>query len=437
VEVQVTSVTGSDPVRAEKRRLRAEFRAARRAYDRARHDALAEALLAHARGDRELGRAPLVLGYVAHDGEPDIALVLEHLRRRGARILLPRVGALGLELVRVTPSAAAVANPRTGVRELSGSAVRMDALPPGGVVLVPCVATDRRGARLGRGGGHYDRLLPLLRARGWRSVGVAHAAHVLESLPVEGHDALLDRVLSERGWLDVADLPAPRDVAGIVLAGGRSLRFGRAKAAAEVAGVPMLERVVAVLASCCDEVVVVAAPDDAARDVLALARAHDSGVPVRLLHDARAHAGPAAALAGALPSVACELAFVSGCDTPLLAPALVRGLVGAAAASPATDVVAPDRGKGLEPLLAVYRVATMAAVLASATRSGPIRLVDALTAARHLRVAGDELAALDPDGASFLNVNQPADLDEVERRLAAAAAEPSPWDLLRRAGEEG
>jgi 5-formyltetrahydrofolate cyclo-ligase len=413
-------VSGSDVARGEKRRLRAEIRAARRGYGPARSEALANALLAHARGDRELARAAFVLGYVAHDGEPDLAPLLEHFRRRGARVLLPRMGPAGLEVVEHEPDAVLVAHPRTGVAELEGPALPLDLLPAGCVALVPCVATDRAGGRLGRGGGHYDRLLPLLRARGWRSVGVCHADHVLDALPAEAHDAPLDRILSEAGWLDVARAAAPPSTAGVVLCGGRSARFGRPKASVDVGGVAMLRRVADVLATCCDELVLVSAPAGAGDEDLEPMRADELGVPLRVLRDGSPYAGPAAALAGALPRVGAEIAFVSGCDSPLLAPSLVRGVVACAARSEDWDVVAPDRGMGLEPLLAAYRVAPMAAALATATRAGPVRLVDALGRGRWRRIAGDELAVLDPDGASFLNVNRPADLDEVERRLRAA-----------------
>jgi molybdopterin-guanine dinucleotide biosynthesis protein A len=223
-------------------------------------------------------------------------------------------------------------------------------------------------------------------------------------------------LLSETGWIEIAGLPALPSTAGVVLAGGRSTRFGRAKAQVEVAGVPMLRRVVEVLGACCDEVVLIAAPEGA--EVLDPGFADSTRVPVRVLHDASAHAGPAAALAGALPRIGAELAFVSGCDSPLLAPTLLRGLLALAAQSPGWDVVAPDRGMGLEPLLAVYRVAAMGPALAAAIRNGSIRLVDALAGVRSLRVADAELAVLDPDGASFLNVNRPADLEAVDRQLA-------------------
>jgi 5-formyltetrahydrofolate cyclo-ligase len=372
--------------------------------------------------DPGMARAALVAGYVADDGEVDVGSVLEHFRARGARVLLPRLGERGLELVAAEPGSPLPASARTGVPEPTGPALPLDLLPPAGVVLAPCVAVDRAGVRLGRGGGHYDRLLPHLRALGWCSVAVCHDDHLLDRLPSEPHDFRVDRILTEAGWRDLAPRPALHSTAGIVLAGGRSARFGRAKAGVEAGGVPMLRRVVAVLGACCDEVVLVSAPvGSGVDDALDGALAGAAGVPLRRLHDDRAHAGPAAALAGALPRIDADLAFVSGCDSPLLSAALVRGLLSLADRGEAFDLVAADLGRGLEPLVAVYRVETMAARLRAATESGPVRLVDALAGARVRRVAGGELDVLDPTGASFLNVNRPADLEEVERRLAATA----------------
>ena len=65
------------------------------------------------------------------------------------------------------------------------------------IVLVPARAFDRHGYRLGRGGGHYDRLLPTLRP-GVPVVGVACAARIVGRLPREPHDVpILNRVGEE------------------------------------------------------------------------------------------------------------------------------------------------------------------------------------------------------------------------------------------------
>lgn len=67
------------------------------------------------------------------------------------------------------------------------------------VLIVPLVAFDRRGGRLGYGGGFYDRTLAGLRARGpVLAVGFAFAAQEAEELPLEATDQSLDLIVTER-----------------------------------------------------------------------------------------------------------------------------------------------------------------------------------------------------------------------------------------------
>ena len=73
------------------------------------------------------------------------------------------------------------------------------------IVIVPLLAFDRTGARLGYGGGFYDRTLEELRARGpVLAVGFAYAAQEVEAVPVEATDQRLDLVVTERGVLELA-----------------------------------------------------------------------------------------------------------------------------------------------------------------------------------------------------------------------------------------
>lgn len=68
------------------------------------------------------------------------------------------------------------------------------------VLIVPLVAFDARGYRLGYGGGFYDRTLEGLRARGpVTAIGFAFAAQELEEVPVEPTDQPLDRIITEAG----------------------------------------------------------------------------------------------------------------------------------------------------------------------------------------------------------------------------------------------
>ena len=71
------------------------------------------------------------------------------------------------------------------------------------LLFVPLAAFDRRGHRIGYGGGHYDRALKLLRAKGpIRAVGVAYAVSEIDPMPDEPHDERLDLILTEREWID-------------------------------------------------------------------------------------------------------------------------------------------------------------------------------------------------------------------------------------------
>ncbi len=74
-----------------------------------------------------------------------------------------------------------------------------------GVVLLPLLAFDSRGYRLGYGGGYYDRALAILRARRkLTAFGVAFSAQQLAEIPVEAHDQRLDGVITETGLVGLA-----------------------------------------------------------------------------------------------------------------------------------------------------------------------------------------------------------------------------------------
>ena len=73
------------------------------------------------------------------------------------------------------------------------------------VLFAPVLAFDRRGGRLGQGGGFYDRTIADLRARGpLLVVGVAFAGQELPEVPLEPHDARLDAILTETAFIPVA-----------------------------------------------------------------------------------------------------------------------------------------------------------------------------------------------------------------------------------------
>ncbi len=73
------------------------------------------------------------------------------------------------------------------------------------VLIIPLLAFDRKGYRLGYGGGYYDRTLKALRARKRLiAIGAAYAAQEMSSVPHEAHDEKLNYVMTERGIITCA-----------------------------------------------------------------------------------------------------------------------------------------------------------------------------------------------------------------------------------------
>lgn len=142
------------------------------------------------------GAGGIVSGFIPYKSEIDTVPLLARLSREGWRTCLPVViGADQPLLFRAwMPGEPLV----PGVWDIPiPPETAAEVLPD--VLLVPMLAFDRQGYRLGYGGGFYDRTLEKLRAakRVW-AVGVAYAAQEVVSVPRGAHDAPLDYVMTEQ-----------------------------------------------------------------------------------------------------------------------------------------------------------------------------------------------------------------------------------------------
>lgn len=183
-----------------KAEIRARMRAARRQAKAENPDA-AQALAAHAESligavFGTAARRPVIALYVAMGSEIDPALLAQALARRDFVLCLPVVVAQGEPLIfrRWTPGDA-LAPDEAGCPAPQPDAPEMEP----DLILCPLLAFDATGARLGQGGGYYDRTLAMLRPETVR-VGLAWAAQEADAVPVEPHDARLDGVLTELGY---------------------------------------------------------------------------------------------------------------------------------------------------------------------------------------------------------------------------------------------
>ncbi|NEC11649.1 5-formyltetrahydrofolate cyclo-ligase, partial [Streptomyces sp. SID8014] len=149
-----------------KRRLRRELLAVRSRLTGEDARETAAVLARHALLLPELAGAGTVAAYVSVGGEPGTRALLEELRARGTRVLLPVLlpdDDLDWAVYEGPDSLAEVGRAgRLTLREPSGPRLGPEAVTGVDAVLLPGLAADRAGRRLGRGGGSYDRVLARL-----------------------------------------------------------------------------------------------------------------------------------------------------------------------------------------------------------------------------------------------------------------------------------
>jgi 5-formyltetrahydrofolate cyclo-ligase len=124
--------------------------------------------------------------------------LLDALRAAGVRVLLPVVTGERLDWATYDGEGALAEGP-LGLAEPSGHRLGSDALAAADVVLVPALAVDRSGHRLGRGRGYYDRALAAVSVP---VIAVVFDDDVIDDVPVEAHDRDVDGRLTPSGYYD-------------------------------------------------------------------------------------------------------------------------------------------------------------------------------------------------------------------------------------------
>ena len=180
-----------------KKALRAEAKQ-RRAAAFARHGGMAaRGIAAHGLDFLKLGEGATVSGFAAIGDEIDPGPLLLNLHREGFRLALPYMQGKGRPLIlRAWAPGDELAETTWGIREPLPSAPEV--FPD--VVLVPLLAFDAAGYRLGYGGGFYDRTLSLLRRKKpIVAVGLAYVEQQIDAVPHSDYDERVDWVLTPSG----------------------------------------------------------------------------------------------------------------------------------------------------------------------------------------------------------------------------------------------
>ena len=190
----------------------------------------------------------------------------------------------------------------------------------------------------------------------------------------------------------------------VVLAGGRSTRFGSVdKLAAMHIGMPLLHHPVLRLAEITGDVVVVLAPGTGEPTF-------PPGTPVRFTRDAREGEGPLAGALAGLGVVDRELAVLTGGDMPDLSTAVVLEMLRVAEEA-AVAAVALEDGDRFRPLPIVVRVATARDLGHTLLHDGERSLRTWLQAMRVAMVDEKTWTTLDPERRTLRDVDEPADLE--------------------------
>lgn len=181
---------GHDADMGEKADLRRQIRTARAAHPQA---ALPVDAITH------LPPCRAVAGYLARSDEPSIDALLAAFIARGVAVYLPRVVDDQLAWVAVT-DLEGIEPGRFGIREPRHEADIE--FPDVDLILLPALAVDRCGVRLGQGGGYYDRALahvPSPFDGGPYRIAVVSDEGIRDRIPREPHDVLVDAALTPNG----------------------------------------------------------------------------------------------------------------------------------------------------------------------------------------------------------------------------------------------
>lgn len=192
----------------QKSKLRDELRARRQGRDPKDHARRSERLREQLEGWGGFRAARAIAAFVGVRGEPDTSLLLKAYLGRGRELWLPRIHGEGLMTFEQVRDLDELVDGPHGLRE--PTATRDDGDPRWAhrveLVLVPGLGFDRSGARIGQGGGFYDRALEPLGKSDPVRVGICFADELLAegvTVPTEEHDARVHVIVTDEGVVEI------------------------------------------------------------------------------------------------------------------------------------------------------------------------------------------------------------------------------------------
>lgn len=199
--------------------------------------------------------------------------------------------------------------------------------------------------------------------------------------------------------------------AGLILAGGRSTRFGEEdKAIAPLAGIPMIRRVTDRLLPVVDYLVINCR---SSQEVAIRESIEGISLPVKIRLDPRTDEGPLLGMLAGLRDHPADYTFVCGCDMPFIDPRIVEYLFDQIGD---LDAVIPHIAGWEQPLHAVYRTVAMREACETALASDDDRIVHAIDRLEYRVATEDEIRKIGSID-TFDNVNTRDEFEEAKTRI--------------------
>ena len=189
----LTTKSGAESAPDPKASLRRFIRTQKKQYTAAALAAMSEEICSRVLTSVWWQEAGTLLLYYPLGDEVDVRPLIREAFEGGKKVLLPVVKGSELELHRYEGEAS-LKEGAFGIMEPTGPLFAEERFDEIDLAVIPGMAFDRAGYRLGRGKGYYDRLLPLLTKA--RLKGICFAFQLLDEVPTEAHDMQVHEVLS-------------------------------------------------------------------------------------------------------------------------------------------------------------------------------------------------------------------------------------------------
>lgn len=202
-----------------------------------------------------------------------------------------------------------------------------------------------------------------------------------------------------------------KEVTGVVVAGGRSRRMGTDKSFITVGDEVLIKRAVRLLEPCCEQIIVVTNQVEATKKL-------NWPKSVLIVSDDIPFQGPLGGLSTAANHAKTPYIFVRAVDMPWLAPGLVEMFYKRIKNS-RNEVVIPLSNRGNEPLCAMYETKAVSTWVQKVLDTGRRRVISFFKYVRVDAVPQSIIHTIDPNEDSFLNINHPNQIKDIDDELRA------------------